>query len=75
MDNHIQILNFEKDAEEYEVKLNHNLAHGVLQFAHHHVWEKIPVNKSYRAFAIGLVKIRGSAFPIEIFGVKSVQAR
>jgi adenylate cyclase len=35
------------------------------------VWEKIPVNKSYKALAIGLVKIRGSAFPIEIFGVKS----
>jgi len=36
------------------------------------VWEKIPVNKSYQAFAIGLVKIRGSAFPLEIFGVKPV---
>lgn len=36
------------------------------------VWEKIPVNKSYQAIAIGLVKIRGSAFPLEIFGVKSV---
>jgi len=38
------------------------------------VWEKIPVNKSYQAFALGLVKIRGSAFPLEIFGVQSVQA-